>query len=101
MNDQTKALPGSGVARASEVSLCLGGHFALPDAPEGLRTMREIVGGGHGCDLLAVAGKGLIPVPTVDVLVTGALTAFDKTDSSVGEGEQKCCGCGGCDKNKS
>lgn len=77
---------------------CLGGHFELDATPPGIRSMREIVSSD---DLLAVAGKGLLPVPTADVLVRSILSNVDQPDSTVGEGVDKCCGCGGCDKNKS
>lgn len=82
---------------------CLGGHFELDATPPGIRSMREIVGAETGCDLIAIAGKGLLPVPTADVLVKGIMSNVDQTGSAVGEGDEldKCCGCGGCDTNKS
>lgn len=86
-----------------KLSLCIGGHFELDATPAGIRSMREIVGAESGCDLIAVAGKGLLPVPTANVLVKSIISSVDQPGSAVGEGDEldKCCGCGGCDKNKS
>ncbi len=91
-----------GMVQASEISLCIGGHFELDATPPGIRSMREIVSGDAGCDLLAIAGKGLLPVPTADVLVKSIMSNVDRPDT-VGEGDDldKCCGCGGCDKIES
>ncbi|MBX9949743.1 MAG: hypothetical protein K2Y39_11305 [Candidatus Obscuribacterales bacterium] len=85
-----------------KLSLCIGGHFELDATPPGIRSMREIVGADDGCDLIAIAGKGLLPVPTADVLVKSIMSNIDQPDI-VGEGEaqDKCCGCGGCEKSQS
>jgi hypothetical protein len=87
---------------SDRISLCIGGHFELDATPPGIRSMQEIVSADGGCDLLAIAGKGLLPVPTADVLVRSIMSNVDRPDT-VGEGDDldKCCGCGGCDKNES
>jgi len=44
---------------------------------------------------LALSGTGLLPVPSPAELVERARGKFDQTADN---GADKCCGCGGCDK---
>lgn len=72
--------------KPGETLVCLDQSGAQPDTL------------GLNCKLLVIAGNGLLPVPSAQELVTRACATVD---GAVSADDDQCCGCGGCDKNKS